>query len=142
MVSEQGATHVLDHGAPDYVEAVGRLTGGRGPEIVLEMLANVNLPKDLALVAAGGRIVIIGSRGSVEINPRDIMVRGAVVTGMVLFLASAEELTSTHAALGEGLRTGALRPIVREEVPLAEAPRAHHDVMETRAYGKIVLATW
>lgn len=137
--SEQGAHHVLDHHAESYLEELTELTGGRGPDVILEMLANVNLNRDLGVVAKGGRVVVIGSRGPVEINPRLAMTRDAAVLGMTLFNASPEESVSIHAAIGAGLESGTLRPIVGREFPLAEAARAHEEVLKPGARGKIVL---
>lgn len=139
LVLEQGAHHILDHGAPDYLEEVGRLTSGRGVDIVLEMLANVNLQKDLGIVAMRGRIVVIGNRGTTEINARLAMNKDAAILGMALFHATPAQLAGIHAALGEGLRNGTLRPVIGEELPLKEAPRAHEVVMEAGHHGKIVL---
>lgn len=73
LAREQGAHEVFDHRAPEHFEQVMKTTGGHGVDVILEMLANVNLGKDLAILAKGGRVVIIGSRGPVEINPRDTM---------------------------------------------------------------------
>jgi NADPH2:quinone reductase len=139
LVAEQGAHQVLDHRAPDYLEQLSALTGGRGVDVILEMLANVNLDKDLGVLAKGGRVVVIGSRGPVEINPRHAMSRDAAILGMSLFNASPQELTSIHAALAAGLEAGTLRPVVGRELPLAEAARAHEEVLKPGAYGKIVL---
>jgi len=139
LVAVQGAHHVLDHRAPGYLDELLKLTQGRGVDIVLEMLANVNLAKDLSVLAPGGRVVVIGNRGSIEINPREIMRRDAAVMGMVLFNASRQDLMSIHAALGAGLENGTLRPVVGREIPLAAAPEAHRAVMEPGAFGKIVL---
>jgi NADPH2:quinone reductase len=139
LVAEQGAHHVLDHHAEGYLVQVLTLTGGRGVDVILEMLANVNLGKDLKVLAQGGRVVVIGSRGTVEIDPRDAMSRDAVIMGMSLFNISAHDSARVHAALGVGLENGALRPIVGQEMPLVDAPRAHRAVMEPGAYGKIVL---
>jgi NADPH2:quinone reductase len=139
LVSEQGAHHVLDHGSPGYLEQLAALTGGRGADVILEMLANVNLNKDLGALAKGGRVVVIGSRGPVEINPRLAMTRDAAIFGMSLFNASARELESIHAALAAGLEAGTLRPFVGRELPLAEAAHAHEEVLKPGARGKIVL---
>jgi NADPH2:quinone reductase len=103
------------------------------------MLANANLQKDLGIVALRGRIVVIGNRGTVEINARLAMNKDAAILGMALFHATPAQLAGIHAALAEGLRTGTLRPVVGRELPLAEAPRAHEAVMEPGHYGKIVL---
>ena len=115
------------------------LTGGRGFDLILEMLANVNLAKDLTVLARDGRVVVVGNRGTIEINPREAMRRDASILGMTLMNANDRDLAAIHAALVAGLENGALRPIVRTELPLAEAPRAHQLVMEAGAFGKIVL---
>jgi len=139
LVKENGAHHVLDHKAADYLDQLTQITGGRGVDVILEMLANVNLAKDLTLLATFGRVVVVGSRGPIEINPRDAMGRDATILGMTLFNVSERELASIHAALVAGLENGTLRPVVGQEMPLADAPRAHEAVMQPGAYGKIVL---
>jgi NADPH:quinone reductase len=139
LVAEQGAHHVLDHTAPGYLDEVLRLTGNRGVDVVLEMLANANLQKDLGIIAMGGRIVVIGNRGTTEINARSAMNKDAAILGMALFHASPQQLAGIHAALVEGLRNGTLRPVIAEELPLAQAPRAHERVLEAGHHGKIVL---
>jgi NADPH2:quinone reductase len=139
LVLEQGAHHVVDHRQEGYTEEILALTKGRGVDVVLEMLANVNLAKDLTLLALRGRVVVIGNRGNIEINPRAAMQRDASILGMVLPNATKEELVGIHAALAAGLENGTLNPIVGREMPLAEAPLAHRLVLEPGAYGKIVL---
>jgi len=139
LVLAEGAHHALDHGAPDYLEELMRLTEGRGVDVVLEMLANVNLQKDLGIVAMRGRIVVIGNRGAIEINPRAAMNKDAAILGMTLYHATPAQLAGIHAALVEGLRNGTLRPVIGREFPLAEAPRAHEAVMAAGHQGKIVL---
>ena len=116
-----------------------KLTGGRGANVILEMLANVNLAKDLSVLAMHGRIVVIGNRGNIEINPREIMRRDAAVLGMVLWNTSREDLASIHAGIFAGLENGSLHPIVGKTLPLAEAAQAHGAVLEPGSYGKIVL---
>jgi NADPH2:quinone reductase len=139
LALKEGAHAVLDHRGESYLEELSALTGGRGVDVVLEMLANVNLNKDLEIVAKKGRVVVIGSRGSVEINPRFTMTRDASILGMSLVNATREELSSIHAALVAGLENGTLRPVVGREMPLSEAAGAHQAVMEPGAHGKIVL---
>jgi NADPH2:quinone reductase len=139
LVMEQGAHHVLDHRAQDCQKQLMDLTGGRGVDLITEMLANVNLAKDLTMLAPGGRAVVIGNRGTIEINPRDAMAREADILGLTLFAATEADLRESHAAVIAGLENGSLRPIVGRELPLAEAPRAHEFVMEQGAFGKIVL---
>lgn len=139
LAEEQGTHYVLDHHIPKYLDKVLLLTEGRGVDVVLELLANVNLGNDLGILTKGGRVVVIGSRGTVEINPRDAMSREAAILGMTLWNASEREVASIHAAIGAGLENGVLNPVVGREMALAEAPRAHRMVIESKAYGKIVL---
>jgi NADPH2:quinone reductase len=139
LAREQGAHEVFDHHAPDHFEQIMNATDGRGVDVIVELLANVNLGKDLAILTKGGRVAIIGSRGRVEINPRDAMQRDLDLRGMVLPNTSPAEMASIHAALVAGLKNGTLRPVIGKEFPLAEAAQAHRAVMEAGALGKIVL---
>jgi NADPH2:quinone reductase len=139
LALEQGAHHAVSHKNADHFEEVVKLNHGRGVDLILEMLANVNLGKDLKILAQGGRVVVIGSRGTVEIDPRDVMGRDASILGIVLFNASERELAGIHAGLVAGLENRTLRPVIGQELPLAEAPQAHIAVMESASLGKIVL---
>jgi len=139
LAAEQGAHHVLDHRSPDHFQEVLRLTENRGVDVILELLANVNLGKDLGILATGGRAVVIGSRGTIEINPRDAISRETAILGMSVFNATERETASIHAAIGAGLENGTLRPVIGQEMALADAPRAHRRIMEATALGKIVL---
>jgi NADPH2:quinone reductase len=139
LVAEQGAHHVFDHKASDYTAKIRETTNGRGVDVIAEMLANVNLPKDFAMLARFGRIVVIGTRGTVEINPRDFSGKDGTVLGMTLFSATDQDLYMIHSALGAGLENGSLHPVVGREMPLADAAKAHQAVMEPGSYGKIVL---
>jgi len=139
LVREQGADVVVSHRDADYLDAIMRATDGRGVDVVLEMAAHINLDKDLSLLARGGRVVVIGNRGRVEIDARQTMGRDAAILGMALFNAGPAELVSIHAALGAGLACGSINPVVGREMPLSEAGRAHEVVMEPGALGKIVL---
>jgi NADPH2:quinone reductase len=139
LVLAQGAHHVLNHKKKGYLSRLQELTCGMGVDDILEMLANVNLDHDLGVLAKQGRVVVIGSRGRVEIDPRTAMGREAAILGMTLYNASEKELASMHAAFVEGLSNGTLRPVVSRELPLAEAAAAHHAVIEASTFGKIVL---
>jgi NADPH2:quinone reductase len=139
LVQEHGAHHVLDHTAPDYLQKLMALTEGRGADVILEMLANVNLQKDLDVVARFGRIIVIGNRGAIEINARGTMTKDAAILGLALPNATPEEMAQIHAALGAGLANGTLKPVVGQELPLRDAARAHEAVLKPGAYGKIVL---
>jgi NADPH2:quinone reductase len=139
LVSEQGASHVLDHTQDGYLDAVADLTDGKGPDVILEMLANVNLARDMDIAAKFGRIVIIGNRGPIEINPREAMMKELDIIGIALPNTSAEDIAVIHSALYKGLADGSLNPVIGKELPLAEVIEAHHAVLRPGAYGKIVL---
>jgi NADPH2:quinone reductase len=139
LVLAQGAHYVLNHREPSYLDVLAELTCGQGVDVILEMLANVNLGNDLAILAKGGRVVVIGSRGPVEIDPRKAMLSETAILGMSLYSATERELASMHAAFAAGLENGTLRPVVSMELPLADAAKAHHAVMEASTLGKIVL---
>ena len=139
LAREEGAHEVFDHREPDHFEHIMNATSGRGVDVIVELLANVNLGKDLTILAKGGRVVVIGSRGRVEIDPRDTMQRNADIRGMALPNTPPTELASIHAALVAGLENGTLRPVIGRELPLSDAAQAHRAVMESGTIGKIVL---
>jgi len=139
LAREQGAHEVFDHRAPDHFEQIMNATGAHGVDVIVELLANVNLGKDLTILAKRGRVAIVGSRGRVEIDPRDTMQRDVDLRGMVLPNTPPEEMASIHAALVAGLENGTLRPVIGKEFPLVDAAKAHRAVMEPGAVGKIVL---
>lgn len=139
LVLKQGAHHAVNHRAEGYLDRIAGLTGERGPDLILEMLANVNLDHDLTMIAPGGRVVVIGNRGRVEIDARNIIMKDSSVQGVALWGITPDEMRRAHLAIIAGLESGALNPVVGTELPLAEAARAHVMVMETGARGKIVL---
>jgi NADPH:quinone reductase len=139
LARSQGADHVFDHSAENYLNEIQNVTGGRGVDIIIEMLANVNLQKDFDVLAMFGRITVIGNRGSLEFNPRSAMTKDATIYGMSLFNSPEAIRTEIHAAIFDGLSKGYLDPFVRKTFPLSEAPASHHEVMESKALGKIVL---
>jgi NADPH2:quinone reductase len=141
LVRSQGAHHVLNHREAGYLDALSALTGGRGPDVILEHLANVNLDNDLSVLAAGGRVVVVGNRGRVEIDPRKTMGKDAAILGMSLWNTDPEDVARIYRAIDAGLEAGFLSPLVAAELPLAEAPRAHEMILEPGAKGKIVLVT-
>ena len=127
-----GVEHALDHRAPGYLEGIS-------PNLIVEMLANQNLAEDLRIAAFRGRIVIIGSRGALNLDPRMTMTKDLTVRGMSLFNMSDPERAAVHADLGKGFASGALKPVIGLKFPLADAAKAHAAVMASGARGKIVL---
>ena len=135
----QGVDEVFDHASPGYEKDVLAKTGGRGVDLIIEMLANVNLVRDLDLIAKRGRITIVGNRGSLELNPRAIMGKDATIVGFTAWNALPAEIATAHAAIVAGMERFGYKPQVGKEIPLADASRAHEEVLKPGAYGKIVL---
>ena len=138
-VRQLGAHSALDHSRPDYLGDVPALTAGRGVDVIIEMLANVNLERDFNALARYGRIVIVGNRGSLEFTPRLAMIKEADVLGMAVWNATPVEYAEALSAVAAAMESGVLRPIVGRELPLNEAARAHVDILKERARGKMVL---
>lgn len=140
LVLEQGADAVVDHTDETHLNEVRELSGGAGVDIIIEMLANVNLEKDFQALAMFGRISIVGNRGSLEFTPRLAMTKDASLFGMSLFNAPVEMLREIHDAIHEGLAQGYLKPAVSKRFSLADAPKAHREIIDNKAHGKIVIA--
>ena len=136
LVRKQGAAFAINHKKPNYLEEVTAATGGRGPDVILEMLANVNLDNDLTIVAPGGRIVVIGNRGRIEIDPRKIMAKDCSVFGQTLWGIAPDDIRRAHEAIVAGLESGALNPVVGTEMPLRDAAKAH--VRQRRQFGQAI----
>src|SRR6516162_6711697 len=139
IAKQEGAHQVFDHRKTGYQEEILQAANNRGVDIILEMLANVNLSNDTKLLANNGRVIVIGSRGEVTINPRELMGRRASIRAFTLWGITAAEEADIHAGLFAGLENGTLRPIVGKELPLAEAARAHKEILEPGSAGKIAL---
>jgi len=139
LVRAQGATHVVDHGDPGHGDQLLALSGGRGFDLIVELRADANLGLDLRLLAAGGRAIVVGSRGPVEVNPRDLMQREADVRGLLLYNAPADELAAVYEAIERGLTAGDVHPVIARTLPLAEVAEAHRALTAGHVDGKLVL---
>jgi NADPH2:quinone reductase len=141
LVKREGVHQAFDHTVPGYTQEIMKATGGRGVDVILEMLANVNLSNDLKILAIHGRVIIIGNRGDITITPRDFMARRSIARGFTLWALTEAEMSDCFAGIGAGLGNGTLRPVVAKELPLKDASQSHRDVLAPGASGKIVLMT-
>ena len=139
LVKREGAHQVFNHRNAGYQQEIMKASSDKGMDVILEMLANVNLGGDLKMLAQQGRVVVIGSRGDVTITPRDLMSRRASVRAFTIWAAQPAETAEIHAGLYAGLENGSLRPVVGKQFPLAEAARAHKEILEPGATGQIIL---
>jgi NADPH2:quinone reductase len=139
LVRAEGVNHVVNHTEPGYMNEVRRVTGDKGPELILEMLANVNLAADMELAAKYGRIIVIGNRGEITVNPRVAMMKELDIRGIALWNATATQTKPIMLDILTGITEGSLHPVVGREMRLSEAAAAHVAVLEHGVGGKIVL---
>lgn len=139
LVMRTGADRVFNHSDPNYLSEIFDASEGRGVDVILEMLANVNLVKDFEVLAKRGRIIVIGSRGSIDFPPRLLMGKDASILGMALFNAEQQDMAEIFSAISHGLTQGFLLPVVGKAFPLEEVAEAHRSVIEGKAFGKTVL---
>ncbi len=139
LIGEKGADAVFDHTDVDHFGDIFEFAGGKGVDIIIEMLANENLERDFECLSMFGRIVVVGNRGSIQFTPRQAMTKDATIYGMSLFNAPQEKLSEIHDAIFDGLSKGFLKPSVSRQFALVDAPQAHHAIIEEKANGKIVL---
>ncbi|XP_028409293.1 quinone oxidoreductase-like [Dendronephthya gigantea] len=139
VVKEAGAHEVFNHRESGYLDKVMTATENRGADVILENLANVNLEHDLKIVADHGRIGVVGNRGSIEINPRLMMMKESSVIGVLLHKASQTEIDEAVTKLEKWAEDGLLKPIVGKTFKLIDAPKAHKEIIEGSAQGKLVL---
>lgn len=141
-----GADHAINYREADFVEEVRELTGGRGVEIVLDMVAGSYTQRNLKCLAEDGRLVVIATLGGPvsEINMVQLMIRRNTITGSTLRPRSdsfkallAQEIARNAWPLVE---EGILRPVMDMTFPLAEAGAAHARMQAGEHIGKIVLA--
>jgi NADPH2:quinone reductase len=144
LVAEQGADFTVNHREEGYMDRVMEYTNLKGVDVIVEMLANVNLGFDLTILAKGGRVAVIGSRGMAQIDARDLMSRRASVHGVFMAHATPEEVIEIDAAIQVGLTEGYLKPIVYLALPFDQIADSHAQVINpsSGAQGKIVVRPW
>ena len=136
---DNGVDEVFDHTDDDHFTSIHEYTDRKGVDVIVEMLANVNLERDFECLAMFGRIVVVGNRGSLTFTPRQAMTKDATIYGMSLFNAGKEKLDAIHKAISFGLSDGFLKPPVGRSFALADAPASHDEIINSKANGKIVL---
>ncbi|VDI02847.1 NADPH2:quinone reductase [Mytilus galloprovincialis] len=131
---------VFNHKSDNYTQQIMDATKGEGPDLIIEMLANVNLDKDLNMIKKKGRIVIVGNRGTIEINPRLTMAKECIVTGIVLMNSTPDDWKEMNASIQTGMQNGWVKPHIGQEYRLNQSALAHKDVINNLgAQGKNVI---
>jgi len=139
LVKEAGAHHVFNHRNEGYLDEIKEVTGGKGPDVILEMIASVNLQKDLEVIADFGRIVVIGSRDKCEINSSLILLKVLQIKGVMLFKSLQANLNENAARISAGLEQGSLKACVGKEYTMEQAAEAHREQIGGKAKGKIII---
>ena len=141
-----GADAAINYRDEDFVERVGALTGGRGVDVVLDMIAGDYLARNLKCLAVEGRLVIIAVQHGPKVeqlNVLPVMLRRLTVTGSTLRPRSVEQKAAIahtlHAKVWPLLAAGTVRPVVHARFPLADAAGAHRLMESSEHVGKIVL---
>lgn len=138
LLRQQGVSHVIMHNEEGHLTPYQSLETGF--DIIIEMLANHNLDQDLKALAVGGCVAVVGNRGTIEINPRDLMARDASVIGVALAHIKPAELVLIAKSLHPLFEKGVLKPVVRRTYTLEELPQAHEDVLKSGALGNLVVS--
>jgi NADPH:quinone reductase len=139
LAKREGAHQVFDHSKAGYQAEILRATGNRGVDIVLEMLANVNLSRDTKLLANNGQVIVIGSRGEVTVNPRELMARRASIRGLVLPAITPVEEADIHAALFAGLEKRHVASRRWQGIATCRGGARAGEILKPGSAGKIVL---
>ena len=131
---------MFNHKGANYIDKIKKSVGEKGVDMITEMLANVNLSNDLNLLSHGGRVIVVGSRGPIEINPRDTMAKESSIVGVALYSSTKEEFQQFAAVLQAGMEVGWLRPVIGPQDPLEKVAQAHEDIIHSSgATGKMIL---
>lgn len=137
---ELGADHVMDHLSNQTTDQIDEVKNKLKPTLIIETLANKNLEHDLEVVRPHGKIILIGSKGTIEVTPRFIMGKELQVFGMAIWEATKEEHRDSLSYLGNLLRTEQLDPIVGKVFNLDEASKAHQAIEKGKTqFGKTLL---
>ncbi|GEN80430.1 NAD(P)H-quinone oxidoreductase [Actinotalea fermentans] len=143
--AELGADVVVDHRGEDFVEAVREATQGRGADVVLDMVGAAYLEQNVAALAVGGRLEVIGLQKGrrAELDLGALMARRASVHAATLRARPTAEKAAIVTAVREHVwpmvASGAVRPVVHERIPLAEGRRAHELLESGAVFGKLLL---
>jgi len=138
VVSRCGAHHVFNHNHKSYekkmVDHIGCF------DVIIEHLANINLGHDVQMLKEKARVMVVGCRGGVNINPRHLMMPEASITGVALGTTSPQEWARMGAAIVAGIESGWVNPVINKEYAMDEVQQVHYDIIHSKgAKGKLVL---
>jgi NADPH2:quinone reductase len=141
VVLKCGAHHVFNHNHKSYEKKMVELLGGEGFDVIIEHLANINLGHDVQMLKNGARIMVVGCRGSVNINPRHLMLPEASIQGVALNNSTPAEYKQMGRAIVAGIEAGWVNPVINREYAMEEVQQVHYDIIHSKgAKGKLVLS--
>ncbi len=142
---ELGADLAVNYNEGDFVAAAREATGGRGVDVVLDSIGAPYLKRNLATLASGGRLVLIGLMGgaNAEIGLAPLLMGRLQLIGSTLRARPVDEkaaiVSAFQARFGPALERGEIRPIIDRVLPLDQADEAHRAIKASEHFGKIVL---
>jgi putative PIG3 family NAD(P)H quinone oxidoreductase len=140
-----GAEHAINYRETDFVEAVKDATGGRGVDVVLDMVAGDYLQRNIDALAVDGRLVMIGRQrgGKSELDVMSVLRRRLTLTGSTLRARSVAEkgaiARAVHQHVWPLFESGTVRVIVHQTFPLRDAAAAHRVMESSTHIGKLML---
>jgi len=140
-----GAHHAINYREQDFVAEVDRLTGGKGVDVILDMVAGSYVARELKCLAEDGRLVIIAVQGGIDaqIDAGAVLRRRLTITGSTLRPRPVAFKTAIAAALRSKvwpwLETGIVKPVIHQVFPAAQAAQAHALMESNQHIGKLVL---
>jgi len=139
VVSKCGAHHVFNHNHKNYDKKMVEHLG-TGFDVIIEHLANINLGHDIQMLKEKARVMIVGCRGAVSINPRHLMLPEASIRGVSLGSTTPTEWSEMGAAIVAGIEAGWVSPVINKEYTMDQVAQVHHDIVHSKgAKGKLVL---
>lgn len=133
-----GADYAIPHVTEENIEELLTIKDDKGPDVIIEFLANANLETDSKVIADEGRIVVVGSRGTIEFTPRNLMSNDATVTGMALTSPKKEHMVEISHGVTALVETGFLKPVIGRRFTLEEATEAHNHLMGSSGDGRTI----
>jgi putative PIG3 family NAD(P)H quinone oxidoreductase len=144
---ELGAELAINYRTDDFVTAVRDFTAGRGADVILDIMGAAYLPRNIAALATGGRLVVIGLQGGSvgELDLSQMLRKRTTVHAASLRARPIAEKAQIVRAVREHvwplIDAGRVKPVVDAVLPLAEAPHAHRLMDAAQHFGKIVMTT-
>jgi putative PIG3 family NAD(P)H quinone oxidoreductase len=140
-----GAAHTIDYTAEDFVARVQEITGGRGADVILDIIGAAYLQRNVAALATGGRITIIGMQGgrTGELDLGALMARRGTISATTLRARPADDkariVTGVREQVWPLIEAGAIRPVIDRVLPMSQAAEAHRLLESSDHLGKILL---